>query len=137
MLLQGAEPPHPLTRDSEGSCGLDIDPLAEHLWHPAVIDANWSLASHDQSPAFELVPANCAISRDRMLAVALRLLIHDHAEIVAALGAFSGRGTLAWWRTLIAAPKGESTVLRLRIFLLISAYQPCPETATCISGPQI
>src|SRR6266566_4889924 len=78
------------TRYSGGMRGRDSGPLTKHLRHPAVIHHGRSLTPHDHSPTFKLVSTPGTKPVDGMLAVTFWRLIHDHTEILLALGAVSG-----------------------------------------------
>jgi hypothetical protein len=58
-----------------------------------------ALMTDNQPPAFKLIAADRAKTFDGMLTVPVRKLIHDHSEIVAALGAFS-RDVTCHWRAI-------------------------------------
>jgi hypothetical protein len=74
------------TRALSGGSGS----LTEHLRHSPVIHlGGGSLTPNDQAPAFKVIPTRSTKAIDGMFSVTLGSLVHDHTEIVSALGASS------------------------------------------------
>jgi hypothetical protein len=86
----GVKRSRPSAHDSEDSCELKSNPLAENLGHPTEIGIVWPLPPNDQTPTFELIAADRTDTIDEILTVALGWLVHDHCEKLSASWAFSG-----------------------------------------------